>query len=103
MDPSTAKYGLDWYVSYDGCPNRWPSKLKMLVALSTTMFEYIALSNTLHDLIIVMQVIEEITKNGLPILCAAPYIYCKTFEVNLGASELASLPKLQTCTEHINI
>ncbi len=32
-----------------------------------------------------------------------PYIYCKVFEDNSGALELAQLPQLHLCTKHINV
>ena len=94
MDPSTAKSYLSWYVFNAGCPIIWASKLQTLVALSTTEVEYIALSSTLCDVIPVMQLMEEITKNGFPILCTDPYVYCEAFEDNSCALELAHLPKL---------
>ncbi len=32
-----------------------------------------------------------------------PHVYCKVFEDNSGALELAKLPKMQPCTKHINM
>ncbi len=37
------------------------------------------------------------------VICTEPYVYCKVFEDNSGALELARLPKLCPRTKHINI
>jgi hypothetical protein len=37
------------------------------------------------------------------VLCTKPYVYCKVFEDNSGALELARLPKLCPRTKHINV
>ncbi len=39
----------------------------------------------------------------IPVICSKPYVYCKVFEDNAGALELARLPKLHPCTKHINV
>ena len=74
-----------------------------VVALSTTEAENIFLPSALCYVIPVMQLIEEIAKNGYLVLCTAPYISYKAFEDNPGAFELAHLPKLHPCTKHMNV
>ncbi len=37
------------------------------------------------------------------VMCTIPHVYCKLFEDNLGALELARLPKLHPRTKHINM
>ncbi len=37
------------------------------------------------------------------VICSTPYVYCKDFEDNSGALELARLPKLRPRTKHINV
>ncbi len=37
------------------------------------------------------------------VVCVEPYVYCKVFEDNTGALELARLPKLRQRTKHINL
>ncbi|KAL7545505.1 hypothetical protein ACHAWF_008854, partial [Thalassiosira exigua] len=60
------------------------------MALSTTEAEHIALSMSLRDVIPAMEVVvAEVRSKGFPILCTEPYIYCKVFEDNSGALELA--------------
>ena len=37
------------------------------------------------------------------VIYTEPYVYCKSFEDNSGALELARLPKLRPRSKHINI
>ena len=101
-DPSTAKSRSGWIVFYAGCPIIWSSKLQGMVALSTTEAEYIALSQSLCDVLPMMELVEEIKARGFNVLCTEPYVYCKSFEDNSGALELARLPKLRPRSKHIN-
>jgi len=73
-----------------------------MVALSTTEAEYIALSQALHDVLPIMFLIQEIKEKGFQVIANIPHVYCKTFEDNSGALELARLPKLRPRTKHIN-
>jgi hypothetical protein len=85
FDPSTAKSRSGWIVFYAGCPVIWASKLQTQVALSTTEAEYIALSQSLQDVLPITFLIQEICKKGFQVICTKPYIYCKVFEDNSGA------------------
>lgn len=101
-DPSTAKSRAGWIVFYAGCPIIWASRLMTQVALSTTEAEYIALSMSLRDVIPAMELVAEVRSKGFDVLCTEPYVYCKVFEDNSGALELARLPKFRPRTKHIN-
>jgi hypothetical protein len=50
-----------------------------------------------------MFLVQEICEKGFQVICTKPYVYCKVFEDNSGALELARLPKLCPCTKHINV
>jgi hypothetical protein len=50
-----------------------------------------------------MFLVQEICKKGFQVICTKPYVYCKVFEDNSGALELARLPKLCPRTKHINV
>jgi Holliday junction resolvase RusA-like endonuclease len=50
-----------------------------------------------------MDLMEEARSNGLPMRLGAPVVRCKAFEENLGALELARLPKMRPRTRHINV
>ena len=103
VDPSTAKSRSGWAVFYAGCLIIWASKLQSQVALSTTEAEYIAMSMALRDVIPIMGLIKEMKQRNIPVICTKPYVYCKVFEDNSGALELARLPKLRPRTKHINV
>jgi hypothetical protein len=50
-----------------------------------------------------MFLVKEICKKSFQVICTKPYVYCKVFEDNSGALELARLLKLHPCTKHINV
>jgi hypothetical protein len=50
-----------------------------------------------------MFLVQEICEKGFQVIRTKPYVYCKVFEDNSGALELARLPKLRHCTKHINV
>ncbi len=81
----------------------WASKLQSQVALSTTETEYIAMSQALHGVIRVMNLLQEMREQKFQVICNKPYVYCKVFEDNSGALELTRLPKLCPRTKHINV
>ncbi len=103
FDPSTAKSQSGWIIFYAGCPVIWASKLQTQVTLSTTEAEYIAMSQSLRGILPIMFLVQEIGEKGFQVICTKPYVYCKVFEDNSGAWELARLPKLCPCTKHINV
>ncbi len=103
IDPRTAKAQNGWIIFYAGCPISWASKLWSQVALSTTKAKYIAMSQALRDIIPIMNLLQEMRGQDFKVICAEPYVYCKAFEDNLGAVELARLPKLRPRTKHINV
>ena len=103
QDPSTAKSRTGYAIMYAGCPIIWASKLQTQVALSTTEAEYLALSQALRDVIPVMHLIKELAQQDFKTLSTKPRVYCKAFEDNSGALELARTPKLRPRTKHINI
>jgi hypothetical protein len=103
VDSSTAKSQSRWIIIYAGCPIYWASKLQSQVALSTTKAEYIAMSQALCDVIPIMNLLQEMREQDFKVICTEPYDYCKVFEDNSGALELARLPKLHPRTKHINV
>ncbi len=102
-DPSTAKSRSGWIILYAACPIIWASKLQSLVALSTTEAEYIAMSMALRDVIPIMELLEELKHRKFKVISTEPHVYCKVFEDNSGALELAKLPKMRPRTKHINV
>jgi len=108
-DPGTAKSRTGYLVLYGGCPMVWASKLQKETALSTTEAEYGALSESLKDVLFLMQLLDK-AKTALhwTVYDKAPIVHCKAFqdntgdlahcrvmEDNSGAYEMARLPKMR--------
>jgi hypothetical protein len=101
--PVPPSHEADLIIFYAGCPVSRASKLQSQIALSTTQAKYIAMSQALRDVIPVMNLLQEMREQNFKVVCIEPYVYCKVFEDNTGALELARLPKLCPRTKHINI
>ena len=96
-----------------GCPLHWLSKLQTQIALSTMEAEYIALSNSMRELIAIREVLKEIHINVLSKNAADPEYSTKhnfgsipqstVFEDNQACLKFASLPKMSPRTKHIAI
>ena len=102
-DPSTAKSRTGFIITYAGCPISWSSKLQTQVALSTTQAEYVALSTSLRDAIPIMNLLNELKKQKFITNASSAKIYCKVFEDNSGALEMARVPKMRPRTKHLNV
>ena len=61
------------------------------------------MSQALRDIISIMGLLQEMREQDFKVLSTKPYVYCKVFEDNSDALELARLPKLCPRTKHINI
>ncbi len=84
-DPSTTKSQKVWIIVYAACPIIWASKLQLLLALSTTEAEYIAMSMAPGDGIPIMELLQEFKHCKFKVICKDPHVYCKVFEENSGA------------------
>ena len=79
---------------YADCPVTLASKLQTLMALSTMEAKYIALSTACQELIPMLELTKEMHSYDIKSHPAIPKIYCKVFEDNSGALEMAHTPKL---------
>jgi hypothetical protein len=61
------------------------------------------MSQSLRAVIPVMNLLQEMREQDYQVICTKPHVYCKVFEDNSGALELARLPKLRPRTKHINV
>jgi hypothetical protein len=73
------------------------------IALSSTESEYIALSQSLRDVLPPIRLINVLHKHGFKYNNQQPVLNCSLFEDNNGAIEMASTPKIRPRTKHINI
>jgi hypothetical protein len=84
-------------------PIVWSSKIQTKIALSVTEAEYIALSSAAREILPLISLAKEAAKQGVIRETSAPIIKCKIFEDNIGAVEMANVPKMRPCTKHLNV
>jgi hypothetical protein len=80
----------------------WKFKMQMEVALSSTKSEVIGLLEALRSVIPLLDLLKELKGQGFPITESIPKIFCKVYEDNRGALEIATVLKLQPRTKHLN-
>ena len=78
----------------------WYSKLQTKIVLSITESEYIALSQSLKDVLPLMELLKEI-RNTIPSEDKAPIVHCTVFEDNVGCIDLVKTPRMRPRTKHI--
>ena len=102
-EPVSVKSRTGLVIMLSGCPLVWQSKHQRLIALSTMEAEYVALSTSMHDLIPLHQLVEEV---AIALKCDAQFIvqtHSTVFEDNNIALALANLPHLTPCSKHISV
>jgi hypothetical protein len=89
-----------YIIYYAGCPIHWVSKLQTEIALSTTESEYIALSQSIQEVIPMMNILDKFW-NILFIEEQVPKMKCTVFEDNLSCISVATAPRMTPRTKHI--
>jgi hypothetical protein len=84
-------------------PIIWALRLQTEIAMSSTESEYIALSQSLREVLPMMELAKELAKAGFNLGTETPKVQCKAFEDNSGALEMAQTPKMSPRTKHLNI
>jgi hypothetical protein len=103
QDPVCVKSRTGYCLTLGNCPLIWVSKLQTEVALSTTEAEYIALSQSMRDLIPMRRLVKEAGEALGFDLSAPALLHSTVFEDNNGAITLALSPKISPRTKHIAI
>ena len=117
QDPISVKSRSGHLIMFMDCPLLWTSKLQTQIALSTMEAEYIALSNSMRDLISIRAILKEIIST-----VKLPSSYQKetsirtisktftpslpqstVYEDNEACLKFASMPKMTPRTKHIAI
>jgi hypothetical protein len=101
-DPNTARSRMGYAITYAGCPMHWASKMQTEIALSSTEAEYIALSQSMREVIPIMWLLQEAADHGIEFINSKPKVHCTIFEDNDGAIEIANVPKMRL-TKHLNL
>ena len=89
-----------YVILYANCQIIWSSKLQTEIALSTTESEYIALSQSLRDVIPLMGLLTEL-QPAISFSVNVPTVHCTVFEDNKGCIDLVKVPKIRPRTKHI--
>jgi hypothetical protein len=112
----SVKSRTGYVIFFYGLPLLWVSKLQTRIALSTCEVEYIALSQSMQDLIPIRETLKEIMtvifEVDLTPACSTYSKSCKdvqaiptsnVYEDNAACLKLAMMPKLSPWTKHIGI
>ena len=86
-----------------GCPLIFKSKLQTENALSTLEAEYIALSQSMRELLPLRNLLQQVGKNLKLDFVKHGLMQSTVFEDNNGALGLATSPKLTPHTKHITV
>ena len=101
-EPSSVMSRTGYVILYANCPIIWSSKLQTEIALSTTESEYIALSQSMRDVIPLMGLLKEL-QPVISFMSTNPVLKCKIFEDNKGCFDLVTTPKIRPRTKHITM
>ena len=112
QDPVSVKSMSGHLITFMGCPLLWSSKMQTQIALSTMEAEYIALSNSMRDLIGIREILKEIVQTVFQDTSTKPTYatIAKTFgsippstvyEDNEACLKFARMPKMNPRTKHI--
>jgi len=64
-DPNTARSRMGYVITYAGCPMHWAAKMQTEIALSSTEAEYIAISQSMREVIPIMWLLQEAADQGI--------------------------------------
>lgn len=103
QDPISVKSRTGYVLLLANCPVLWVSKLQSLIAASTMEAEYVALSQSMRDLIPMRRMMTLVCNTILGKGKYTAKIYSTVFEDNNGALTLARAPRMTPRTKHFGI
>ena len=103
QDPVCVRSRTGYVITLGGCPVTWVSKLQTEIACSTLEAEYIALSQSMRDLLPMRRILKELGEKLELDFMKPAMIHSTIFEDNNGALGLATAPKLTPRTKHIAV
>ncbi len=92
---------MGYVITYAGCPMHWASKMQTEIALSSAEAEYIALSQSMREVIPIMWLLQEAADHGIHFNNTKPKVHC-TMD-NEGAIEIVNFPKMRPRTKNLNL
>ena len=102
-DKKSATSRTGFVLTYAGIPITWCSKLQSLIALSTTEAEYMALSQSMRELLPTQELLRDLSKAFQLDPHSDPKFASTVFEDNNSALELAKCPRMRPRTKHIAV
>ena len=123
QDPNSTKSRTGYVILYQGCPILWVSKMQTQCALSTMESEYLALSQSMRDLIPLREILKEVNQMVFKISESTPKCSAnsksfsdivseegnitippsKVYKDNNACLKFARLPRLTPRTKHIAV
>jgi Reverse transcriptase (RNA-dependent DNA polymerase) len=103
QSPLCVKSRTGYLISIGGCPLTWTSKLQTEIALSTMEAEYIALSQSMRELLPIRELVREMATAAHRQTTFAIRTYSRVFEDNNGCLILASAPRMTPRSKHIAV
>ena len=102
QDPTCVKSRTGFMLEFSGCLLLQVSKLQTEIALSTTEAKYIALSQSMRELLLAKCMLKEVLRHfGSELKDISSHL--TVFEDNNGAIALATAPKMNARTKHIAV
>jgi hypothetical protein len=89
-----------YIITYAGCPIHWVSCLQTDIALSTAEAEYIALFQSLQDVLPLISLLEELHEI-FPLKVNPPKFICKVHEDNQSCISMVTSHKFSLRTKHV--
>ena len=103
QDPLCVKSRTGYLITIGGCPLTWTSKLQTEIALSTMEAEYIALSQSMRELLPLRSLVKKMATAMAFNQTFAIRTHSTVFEDNNGALILASSPRMTPRSKHIAV
>ena len=103
-DPVCVKSRTGYVLTLGSCPLLWVSKLQTEITLSTTEAEYVALSQSMRDLLPMRAKLQDVlTHLNIGPKDSKSKVVSTVFEDNNGCMALATSPKINPRTKHIAV
>jgi hypothetical protein len=93
---------MGYLLTFAKCPLVWALRLAGPYCLSTMEAEYVSLSTVLRQVVPLMDFLLELKARGNVTEEFCPKVFCKAFEDNNEALEMAKMPRMRPRTKHIN-
>ena len=103
QSPMSVKSRTGYVLLLNDCPILWVSKLQTEIALSTMEAEYIALSQSMRDILPMRGTLNDVGRCFGLVTNKKPITKSTVFEDNNGARTLATVPRLTPRSKHIGV